>query len=108
MSMLYDPVTRQFRPRDLQVKLPKRADGDRPAVTPPSAEALARRSRRWQSIRHRYRRREMAFWLLTLLVVAVFIVCTLLIFQRMHPRTGLNIDSDKSIIDRSMRSLPDL
>ena len=98
MSMLYDPVTRQFRPRDLQANLPKRADGGSPTVTPSSAEALSRHSRRWQSIRHRYHRREMAFWLLAIFVVAALIACTLFISQRFYPHPGL----EKSLLLRDI------
>ena len=104
MSMLYDPVTRQFRPRDLQANLPKRADGGSPTVTPSSAEVSSQRSRRWQSIRHRYHRREMAFWLLAIFVVAALIACTLFISHRFYPHTG----SEKNFIDRMIRDMPDM
>ncbi len=72
MSMVYDPVSREFRPRETRGEKPSPVDltqlpVDEP-VRKPSVEGEPPRARRRTSMRHRRRLREMIFYVLFVLL----------------------------------------
>ncbi|TAN37486.1 MAG: hypothetical protein EPN23_05720 [Verrucomicrobia bacterium] len=95
--MVYDPVTREFRPQEaLGVKPPA---GQGLAAAPISAGAVFHRSRRRQGV---LRRREILFWFLMMIVVTALVWSTLLIAKELGSRFTA---PEKSIIDRVWRML---
>ena len=96
MSMVYDPVTREFRPRETRGVKPTAGRGEL-AISQAATESGTHRSRRWQGVRRLRRRREMLFWLLVVTIAGALIWCTLLISKSMQPRYPL---PEKPIIDR--------
>jgi hypothetical protein len=96
MSMVYDPVTREFRPRETRGVKPLAAGGT--VATPPATTGAGEpRSRRRQNVRHLRRRRELLFWLLVTTVAGALIWCTLLIAKSLRPRYP---EAERPIIDR--------
>jgi hypothetical protein len=96
MSMVYDPVTREFRPREARGVKPVTGSGDL-ASPQTETEGGGHRPRRWQGVRRLRRQREMLFWLLVVIIAGALVWCTLLISKSMQPRYPL---PEKPIIDR--------
>jgi len=89
MSMLYDPVTREFRPRETKSPTDQPTGG---AAAPMGHEAVARRSRRWLSVRRRHRQRELLFWIFLFIISGSLIWCTILLASKW----GFHSAPDKS------------
>lgn len=80
MSMVYDPLTREFRPRESRVPKPQPPEGPELEIhappSLPSPEGRKRRSRRWTDLRRHRRRREALAWILFILFAGSLIWVT--------------------------------
>lgn len=96
MSMVYDPVTREFRPRETRGIKP--LSGSDAAVIPQTAiKGGGHHSRRWQSIRRQRRRREMLFWFLVVTIAGALVWCTMLVGRSWASRYPV---LEKPLVDR--------
>ena len=80
MSMVYDPVTREFKPRESRAEKPTPADlaaleGPPEAIRLPAAPSEPRRSKKGRH-RHSHRRRDPLAYFLILLVLGVLLGAT--------------------------------
>jgi len=98
MSMVYDPVTREFRPRDARSLKPVAERGDLASSKAEPESGGAHRFRRGQSVRRQRRRREVLFWVLMMVITAILVLSTMLIAKRLRPQYSL---PERSLIDRN-------
>lgn len=103
MSMVYDPVRREFRPREARGVKPVTGSGGL-AIPPAETEGGGHRFRSWQGVRRLRRQREILFWLLVVAIAGALVWCTLLIGKGMQPRYPL---PEKPIIDRFWSKVSD-
>lgn len=111
MSMVYDPITREFRPRESRAEKP--APADLPAATNSTAPAApipprpisaedAPRLRRRVNMRRRRRRREIFFYTLFILGAGVLIWAT--VWAWSHSRRSSMPEHDQSPVSRFWQS----
>lgn len=86
MSMVYDPVTREFKPRESRAPKPQPVEGPATEGTPvirlPSEEGVKRRNRRWTDLRRHRRNREMLVWVLFIVVAGSLIWVTVWMWSK--------------------------
>ena len=84
--MLYDPVTREFKPRESRAPKPQPAEGlaaeTAPARPEATEEGRKRRTRRWTDVRRQRRNREMVTWFLFVVVAGSLIWVTVWMWSR--------------------------
>ena len=92
--MLYDPVTREFKPRESRAPKPQPADGpaNEPApVRPqPTEEGRKRRAHRWTDLRRHRRQREWLAWLMFVLFAGGLIFVTVWVWGKSRHNTRHN------------------
>jgi hypothetical protein len=87
MSMVYDPVTREFRPRETRGEKPPAVElSASPEVParPPAAEREKHRERRRRSVLNHRRFRELLIWSLFVLVSGALIWGTVWAWSRLR------------------------